>query len=491
MKLSHVSASQLDLFQRCPRSWFFQYVLKIKPPSTPAQERGTAIHSEVEHYLRTGEIRPSEFEDLVSAAAAHLPVGGKLLIEHEIGGPLDQPPGERGKPRYGIPTFEGGPRWVGFIDLLDLETHIPTVTDHKSTSNFKYCKTEDELANNTQLVSYAKYVFDLVPNANECELEHVYIRTTGKPASRVVSTVVNRFRVFEMWSKFLTTIRTMCAIAESVTDPQAVEPNTDSCGDYGGCPHLARCGVQKNILGGFVPMKKSLMEKLQQIEAPTVKDVAQELERSTSVPADSSPAQSMARVLGAFLPQSGATGVLPPDAPARETTPAEAEALAAPKKRGRPKKAQIEPLVTEAKLAQQAAALNAEVAADVAVVAARIEAKQVQAGAPTPAGGNGSAPPEALKREFIVLVNSTSLKRQNTMAALWLEPIFQRANEIGEVSDWRLLAYGPSKSVLAMALKENLATVPPILNVDSGMAGADVLVEVLAPHALDVIRATR
>ena len=58
--LRQVSASQISKFDPsqqggCNRRWYFDKVLGIGEPSTKSQEAGTSIHSEIEHYLLTGD----------------------------------------------------------------------------------------------------------------------------------------------------------------------------------------------------------------------------------------------------------------------------------------------------------------------------------------------------------------------------------------------------------------------------------------------------
>src|SRR5262245_25994595 len=116
--LHNVSASQVNAFKTCRRFWYFGWIEKLRAPKTSAQQRGTDIHSEIEHYLTTGETRDSSYIVLndddpsddslrlnyrpyVEALAPHLPppMHPELIIEHEFSLDLgDLPP------------------WNGFID---------------------------------------------------------------------------------------------------------------------------------------------------------------------------------------------------------------------------------------------------------------------------------------------------------------------------------------------------------------------------------------
>ena len=45
----HLSASQIAMFQRCPKQWEFRYVKKMKMPPTGPMVMGSAVHSGIEH----------------------------------------------------------------------------------------------------------------------------------------------------------------------------------------------------------------------------------------------------------------------------------------------------------------------------------------------------------------------------------------------------------------------------------------------------------
>lgn len=56
---TQLSPSSLDLFQKCPQAFFFQYILKLKPdpPTSPALVRGTCCHTALEEIF---ELKPSD-----------------------------------------------------------------------------------------------------------------------------------------------------------------------------------------------------------------------------------------------------------------------------------------------------------------------------------------------------------------------------------------------------------------------------------------------
>ncbi|WP_404370428.1 PD-(D/E)XK nuclease family protein [Corallococcus coralloides] len=53
--LRRLSVSQLRKFALCERAWFFAKVLRLPERPLKARDLGTAIHAQLDHYLRTGE----------------------------------------------------------------------------------------------------------------------------------------------------------------------------------------------------------------------------------------------------------------------------------------------------------------------------------------------------------------------------------------------------------------------------------------------------
>jgi len=268
--LTHVSASQIKDFKACNRLWYYTRILKQRPPQTEAQSRGTTVHGALEAHLKAGAIEPEILErakglgisesDLSDYVAAMEPFVGK--------------PGEGlTEFRDSMPTFEGGPEYVLVVDhareiTVDGHGVIPQIDDLKTTSDFRYCKTPDELAKDVQMVSYAKWalwrLFELKnqPPPNFVSLRHVYVRTRGKRVATARDVLVTPEHVETEWATILDTVRQMNDLAQRVApttaaqnalevaatldtgvlDPQDVPATTtDHCSAYGGCFFRSRC----------------------------------------------------------------------------------------------------------------------------------------------------------------------------------------------------------------------------------------------------------
>lgn len=506
-----VSASQVTSFQTCQRLWFNRSILGKKTPPTAAQAKGTEIHAEQEHYLRTGDIRPTRYAALIRAMSGHLPDPGPrpdLLVEHEIGQAPGQPDAPRGKFQYGVDAIMGV-RMIGYLDFAELGA-IPEVGDAKSTKDFRYCKTPAELRKNVQLITYGAWIADLT-GASRLELSHVYGLSEGKPAAHRVDAVVTAQEIKDRWqSDVLTSVASMKKIADAGVGLQDVRPTTSVCDNLFGkpCPYRADCGFE----GGIDTMPgMTLAERLRAAKtAATTQDSApsgasqatQQSEGASpgTAPAPSALGQASAAAPAATPSQAPAAsasgqvqvkptplvaGVLPPDAASRVTTdedvqvPAEAPAEKS-KKRGRPKKTvsvTVEGQEVEAlpEVQPEAQPADPELVKDVHNALAR-KAKESLPG-------------------FALFIDGGPSKgwAHPTEMGDWLAPIKVAICEQMKVGDYRFLDFGKARAALATGIRAQIEVngLPAALRVDSGASGADVVIEELTPHAAFIFRGSR
>lgn len=292
MAWSQVSASQIESFQKCKRSWFLKSVLRAPEPQRGAQALGESFHLVMEKVPKglpwpgkdeTGasEEEWDKAEQLAKIALPLLPAdpGNKILREHGIT----------------MDTYPGGPLMKGYIDLAVPEgvgweaLLIPPteaiVGDYKTLSDFRYMKTPEELANSVQMMIYAKWaispgglllpVDDLTPtSAEEAELlqinskrsvrlVHFYARTKppfGRNSIRNESAIVTVPQINAFWDKTLDIVREMQQVSAcgSFEDVTATGTLTGHCEAYGGCGFRDKCGIAgpSNIKGLFQIGKK-------------------------------------------------------------------------------------------------------------------------------------------------------------------------------------------------------------------------------------------
>lgn len=236
--LEQTSATQIEAWEQCPRRWFFPYVEGLRSPKSPAQQAGTEIDEDVQHYLKTAEVRESGWKKLVRALAPLLPDPKKyaLMVQEPVR----------------LPTFGGGPILIGYVDLAWWKpSERLAIDDLKSTSDLKYAKTAEELLRNTQMMTYAKWGYS-VKFARGVEVAHVYAcrkipKTLPAKVVRVPEhgrpLVVTSDHVHDEWHVRLGRLREMGRAARECARALDLTPNTASCDLYGGCFYRNKCGL--------------------------------------------------------------------------------------------------------------------------------------------------------------------------------------------------------------------------------------------------------
>src|SRR5208282_2667310 len=359
-----LSASQVQTFSDCQRKGAWKYVAGVEEPPSPAAELGRAVHAELEKYLRGGEINfTTEVGYIAAAGLEHLPKPGTLglRVEEEF-------------------HFEG-PSGHSYLGYKDLEVpgvvqlaQIGIVYDHKTTSDLKWQKTEDDLKKDVQATLYAVDYFRNHPDESEVELRWVYYQTKNTKKS-----AITRLRVHQndAWNRFLEIeqiAETMSTAAEK--QPLELPPNINHCSAYGGCPHQGRCNLspfekmrshvsQNKLLLALQAKKNGAAAAPPPADMPAVASAAAPV--AAAPPAAAAPPNALlARLRTGGAPVAAASAAVapainppehqPPPAPlAAQSAPAPAVAPAAaapapapaaaaadaPRGRGRPKKAVV------------------------------------------------------------------------------------------------------------------------------------------------------
>ena len=227
------SASQVKTWRDCRRKWWYEKIAGLPTPTSAAMAFGTKVHAQLEDYvngkIKLAQMMPEAVELLqyVPDAKTH-----KLVTEAHL-------------------TIPKGNGWAvnvtGKIDLLAQPAATPqliNVIDYKTTKNFAYVPTVEELRTDPQCLIYTAMVFHFEPAAEIVDFSLAYTLKTfnRETQSRVVSTVSGRDN--EIYWDYLRDLRAdlyyMKADAAHET-PEDVEPNFESCGNYGGCPFQSRC----------------------------------------------------------------------------------------------------------------------------------------------------------------------------------------------------------------------------------------------------------
>lgn len=213
MSWVHVSASQIDTFLSCNRKWWLDKIGAdgVRTESA-SQALGKAVHANIESYLR-GE-GPLDhplltFDTFVVGVKGQ--VGVDILIEHEF-------------------SLVGDKPTIGFIDLVvvDHEARTVQIWDHKTTKDWRYAKTAQELATNPQGRVYVLAMLDKYGPDYSYSFGHHVILTTKPAPARCLSVEFTPAMVSDAKFNIEMTIRSMISTSGEV-DGRDVVPNLSQC----------------------------------------------------------------------------------------------------------------------------------------------------------------------------------------------------------------------------------------------------------------------
>jgi hypothetical protein len=379
------------------------------------------------------------------------------------------------------------------------------VEDHKTTSDFRYCKTPEVLATDIQMNIYAYWVFrfphlatllPVPPSASYrdwlgmyaegvdlVKLSHTYMRTRGVPEARRVEKLVDWSSVAREWAHIEQDVRDMEAVAatvpagfEDIPNDQVrqeaiadwlvrnVEGEPSRCRQYGGCQFCNRC--PEAITGSKGTDNLEMAKVFANIggnmsTSTTVEDLTKRLQERMKAAPTPPPTTLQA--------PTPVTGVVPPDAPSRvndQGDPPEAalEAPApAPKKRGRPAKAP--------------------------------EAPGAATTPPDPVphnGGQHTQPQSQFQPGGAIFVNCrpvTGMGEVDNMAwERWIAAQLEALHTDLKVLDYRLVDFGKGAGARDAWLRKYLHTAPPVCVVQTSHPEAGPFLAIALPKAQLVVR---
>ena len=247
-KIKHVSASQFKTYSLCKRKWYIEKCTDApRPEPSAAMLLGSAVHSLLEDHISEGKDIPDTREGRIARTALrHIPESTELAVELELRMESIDPP------------------LVGFIDLYDTErADCPAIYDFKTTSSWKWAKTEEQLKTDPQMIAYAQHALEQHPEANDVTVAHIQLKTRGAPDSRLVSIELPREHVVEQWAK-LVELATEMKQTSYLDSVEEVPPTFAACGAFGGCPFADTCaalGPNTNPFAGIQNLKSETRKK--------------------------------------------------------------------------------------------------------------------------------------------------------------------------------------------------------------------------------------
>lgn len=246
----HYSATQVDTYDLCARKWAFDKIDGIDSPPNASAALGLEIHGQLERYERdgiqldlttkAGEIAMTGLHFLPPPGTPGMVVEGSFMLSawgHRYKGlkDLSLPPGVLPPPLLWVPGDPLPTYW-------DFDPSIPTVIDHKSTSDFKWAKTRENLPDNVQAAIYGAEAM-IRYGTDRARLRWVYYRTKKPYKAKAVQIVVTRDQIEKTLIRIKTLSDEMTVIRQSGLKALDLPPNAKACSMFGGCAFQDRCNL--------------------------------------------------------------------------------------------------------------------------------------------------------------------------------------------------------------------------------------------------------
>jgi CRISPR/Cas system-associated exonuclease Cas4 (RecB family) len=232
-KLPTFSATQIETFALCPRKWAWRKIAGIEVEPKASTQLGKDMHAQLETWLR--DAKPldltTEAGQIAMSGLHHLPTPGTPGMEIEKEFRLEI----FNHVIIGFKDFEILDRWFD-------NRRIPLVSDHKSTKDFRWSKSVDDLRTDFQACIYAAEAM-IRANTQECDLQWTYYKTTGSRASQPVRLRVTRDSVTPTLERAKKLCDDMALIHRSGVQAHEVPINPTACEAFGGCEYQNLCNL--------------------------------------------------------------------------------------------------------------------------------------------------------------------------------------------------------------------------------------------------------
>jgi hypothetical protein len=244
-EFKHASASQISTWTDCPSKWWLEKIAGFRQPESPAQKLGTDTHTDLERFELDGTA-PGP----IAAAGIH------RLPDPPVAPALVEAAFALVDPEMPVPV-------VGKIDLIEPERK--RITDHKTTSDFKYCKSPEQLKHDTQASIYPLAAVNLLfgvetatgdvyksrddypimrpvfDGFDSVTFRHVYYRTKGVHKSQESECDFTAAELRQRWTDIVRPAVVKMYEDAQKTNLRDVDHNLKSCGNYGGCYFRSLC----------------------------------------------------------------------------------------------------------------------------------------------------------------------------------------------------------------------------------------------------------
>lgn len=348
------SASSDALGRRCHRAWWYQYVAGIRDPRVewstisahvadrkrdslgtlwwrdplgkgePVKSRqrstalGVAMHERIEGWYNKAAVDWYDLPGQIALSGLHFlphPTACTARTESPIGDAAIVGETDAHAPPVGFRV--AGVLWAGYRDLIA----DGVLYDYKSSADIgRYALTPAELATDMQASLYSLATM-VELGTDAISARWVYFETKRRRYAEPRDVTITRAGATDV-------VMAGCERARHLDTLQResdATPNTNACGDYGGCPHHHSVGGPCNAVQSFGALVQARVRKKADIQMVLPPGIA----AMTSPPNGASPGSSFGQQ-AAPLPVEDVVTPPPPPPAVKERKPRQAAAVAPP-----------------------------------------------------------------------------------------------------------------------------------------------------------------
>lgn len=252
------SASRIGTWMACNRKAGFQYLCDYSDPGGVDTGLGQHVHGYLQWLANTPNSVPDRLFTVDGKDVGAIAAEAWTFVEEYRGQP--------GTVAEGQFFHQGRHAWTGFIDLLTADATV----DYKTTGDFKWIKTPEELLVDPQAAVYASRYFSTAPaDVLTRDVAWIYTRTKKPYTARVSRATFTRehaakaFAALEAYADEFQAAAYAAPVdlVERHKYVLALAPNYDHCDAYRGCPHQTRCNISP-FRARKVSKPVNLLEKL-------------------------------------------------------------------------------------------------------------------------------------------------------------------------------------------------------------------------------------
>jgi hypothetical protein len=273
------SASAITKYRSCPRMWVFEKVWKLFVPFIAAGPFGEAAHDALERWLSADELGrgpdgkpvevwPEGWDQGLTLAESGLV---QALVDASIkAGLVVRAPGTAPEASFQRDVCDGV-SIIGFGDVVAADAY----EDHKTTKHFRYCETQESLAENVQMLIGAAEVLTRAMERGEkldvVRIAHNYmLKDPRDPEVKKVEVALTPQYVKDFWlGEIVPTCKEMLEVKQNFSckspeDWDQVEGPREKgiCSKYRGCAFRGICGGTETVQA-----YKERMEMVKAIES--------------------------------------------------------------------------------------------------------------------------------------------------------------------------------------------------------------------------------